>query len=184
LPKKATVFAIELASTFVSDLECGAGNGSKNFTRAQVFGLNWERTFDSTTINTVRIGYNHLFFATNGITAFGPNIQANLGFANAPATPALYGLPSIGVTQNYPNLGNGNNGTQLEIIYEINRRFTQRWNRSLGQAAASQTRNRPRRRLKKRLGEWDASSDHYAPWSLGSISVIAMLSQLRESQCF
>ena len=71
-------------------------NGSQKFTRAQVFGLNWERTFNSTTINTVRIGYNHLFFATNGITAFGPNIQAHLGFANAPATPALYGLPNIG----------------------------------------------------------------------------------------
>ncbi len=89
-------------------------NGSENFTRAQVFGLNWERTFNSTTINTVRIGYNHLFFATNGITAFGPNIQANLGFANAPTTPALYGLPSIGVVQNYPHLGNGNNGTNTK----------------------------------------------------------------------
>ena len=89
-------------------------NGSQNFTRAQVFGLNWERTFNSTTINTVRIGYNHLFFATNGITAFGPNLQANLGFANAPATPALYGLPNIGPSQNYPRLGNGNNGTNTK----------------------------------------------------------------------
>jgi len=89
-------------------------NGSKNFTRAQVFGLNWERTFNSATINSVRIGYNHLFFATNGITAFGPNIQADLGFANAPTTPALYGLPSIGVVQNYPHLGNGNNGTNTK----------------------------------------------------------------------
>ena len=25
--------------------------------------LNWERTVNATTINTVRIGYNHLFFA-------------------------------------------------------------------------------------------------------------------------
>jgi hypothetical protein len=89
-------------------------NGSKNFTRAQVFGLNWERTFNSSTINTVRIGYNHLFFATNGITAFGPNLQANLGFANAPDTAALYGLPSIGFAQNYPSLGNGNNGTNTK----------------------------------------------------------------------
>jgi Carboxypeptidase regulatory-like domain/TonB dependent receptor len=89
-------------------------NGSKNLTRAQVFGLNWERTFNSTTINTVRIGYNHLFFATNAITAFGQNVQASLGFANAPATPALYGLPNISPGQNYPHLGNGNNGTNTK----------------------------------------------------------------------
>jgi len=89
-------------------------NGSENFTRAQVFGLNWERTFNSSTINTARIGYNHLFFATNGITAFGPNLQANLGFANPPETPALYGLPNIGPGNGYNSLGNGNNGTNTK----------------------------------------------------------------------
>jgi Carboxypeptidase regulatory-like domain len=88
--------------------------GSLNFTRAQLFGLNWERTINSTTINTVRIGYNHLFFATNGVTAFGPNLQANLGFANAPATPALYGLPVLGFSQSYNGIGNGNNGTNTK----------------------------------------------------------------------
>ncbi|MGP0021320.1 MAG: TonB-dependent receptor domain-containing protein [Candidatus Sulfotelmatobacter sp.] len=88
--------------------------GSKNFTKAQLFALNWERTINSTTINTARIGYNHLFFATNGITAFGPNLQANLGFANAPATPALYGLPVIGFAQGYNGIGNGNNGTNTK----------------------------------------------------------------------
>jgi hypothetical protein len=88
--------------------------GSVNFTRAQLFALNWERTLNSTTINTVRIGYNHLFFAANGITAFGPNLQANLGFANAPDTPALYGLPVINLGEDYNNIGNGNNGTNTK----------------------------------------------------------------------
>jgi hypothetical protein len=88
--------------------------GSKNVTDAQVFGLNWEHTVNSTTINTVRLGYNHLFFATNSITAFGPNLQANLGFANAPTTPALFGIPNLSFSQNYANMGNGNNGTNTK----------------------------------------------------------------------
>ena len=88
--------------------------GSVNFTRAQLFALNWERTINATTINTVRIGYNHLFFATNGVTAFGPNLQASLGFANAPATPALFGLPVIGLGEDYSGIGNGNNGTNTK----------------------------------------------------------------------
>jgi len=86
-------------------------SGSRNSTKAQLFSLNWERTFNSTTINTARIGYNHLFFATASETAYGPNLQANLGFANAPETPAFYGIPNIGFAQNYNGMGNGNNGT-------------------------------------------------------------------------
>jgi len=84
--------------------------GSSKFTRAQLFALNWERTINSSTINTVRIGYNHLFFANNAATAFGPNLQANLGFANAPTTAALFGLPSINFGESYSSMGNGNNG--------------------------------------------------------------------------
>ncbi|HME33341.1 MAG TPA: carboxypeptidase regulatory-like domain-containing protein [Terriglobales bacterium] len=86
-------------------------SGSKNSTSAQLFALNWERTISSTVINTARIGYNHLFFGTASETAYGPNLQANLGFVNAPETPAFYGIPNIGVNQNYNGMGNGNNGT-------------------------------------------------------------------------
>jgi len=88
--------------------------GSLNITNAQLFALSWERTINSTTINSVRLGYSHLFFATNGITAFGPNLQANLGFANAPTTPALFGLPVIGLGEDYNGIGNGNNGTNTK----------------------------------------------------------------------
>jgi hypothetical protein len=86
-------------------------SGSENSTKAQLFALNWERTINSTTINTVRLGYNHLYFATASETAYGPNLQANLGFANAPETPAFYGIPNIGFNQDYNGMGNGNNGT-------------------------------------------------------------------------
>ena len=86
-------------------------SGSANSTKAQLFALNWERTINSATINTVRIGYNHLYFATASETAYGPNLQANLGFVNAPETPAFYGIPNIGFGQDYNGMGNGNNGT-------------------------------------------------------------------------
>ncbi len=91
--------------------------GSYNLTRAQLFGLNWERAFSANTINTVRIGYNHLFFATNSVTAFGPNLQQQLGFANSPQVPALYGIPNLGFGGNpgdYSSIGNGNNGTSTK----------------------------------------------------------------------
>lgn len=86
-------------------------SGSRNATTAQLFALNWEHTINSSTINTLRLGYNHLFFQTASQTAYGPNLQANLGFANAPDTPAFYGIPNIGFSQSYNGIGNGNNGT-------------------------------------------------------------------------
>ena len=81
-------------------------SGSLLSTTAQLFGLNWERAFSANTINTVRIGYNHMFFQTVQQTAYGPNLQADLGFANAPQVPGLYGLPNIGLGD-YNGIGNG-----------------------------------------------------------------------------
>jgi len=92
--------------------------GSVNFTKAQLFALNYEHTFNANSINTFRLGYNHLFFATNSVTAFGPNIQADLGFANVPQTPALFGIPNVNFGSSnpgqYQNIGNGNNGTNTK----------------------------------------------------------------------
>jgi len=88
--------------------------GSVNTTKAQLFALNWEHAFSANTINTARVGYNHLFFETASDTAYGPNLQADLGFANAPLTPALYGIPNLNFSQQYSNIGNGNNGTSTK----------------------------------------------------------------------
>lgn len=88
--------------------------GSVNSTTAQLFALNWEHAFSANTINSARIGYNHLFFETASQTAYGPNLQANLGFANAPETPALYGIPNVNFGQTYQGIGNGNNGTSTK----------------------------------------------------------------------
>jgi hypothetical protein len=88
--------------------------GSVNTTKAQLFALNWEHAFSANTINTARVGYNHLFFETASDTAYGPNLQADLGFANAPQAPGLYGIPNINFSQQYSNIGNGNNGTSTK----------------------------------------------------------------------
>jgi hypothetical protein len=82
-------------------------SGSINSTTAQLFALNWEHTVNANTINTLRIGYNHLFYQSVQETAYGPNLQANLGFANAPDVPALYALPNIGPQDGYSGIGNG-----------------------------------------------------------------------------
>jgi hypothetical protein len=88
--------------------------GYVNTTKAQLFALNWEHAFSANTINSARVGYNHLFFENASDTAFGPNLQQQLGFANAPAAAALFGIPNINFSQQYSNIGNGNNGTSTK----------------------------------------------------------------------
>ena len=82
-------------------------SGTTNSTSSQLFALNWERTISPSTINTVRIGYNHMFYQNELQTAYGPNLQANLGFANAPTIPGLYSLPTINPNDQYSGIGNG-----------------------------------------------------------------------------
>ena len=89
-------------------------SGSTSFTTGQLFGLNWEHSFGGNTINTARFGYNHEYFSNNPQTAYGPNLQALLGFVNSPVAPALYGIPSLNLNAQYSNIGNGNFGTSTK----------------------------------------------------------------------
>jgi hypothetical protein len=82
-------------------------SGSRRSTSSQLFALNWERTVNASTVNTVRVGYNHLFFQTVQQTAYGPNIQAQLGFSNTPSAPGLYAIPTINLHDSYSAIGNG-----------------------------------------------------------------------------
>jgi hypothetical protein len=89
-------------------------SGSTSFTTGQLFGLNWEHSFSGTIINTARFGYNHENFSNNPQTAYGPNLQGQLGFANSPVAPALYGIPQINLNSQYSNIGNGSFGTSTK----------------------------------------------------------------------
>jgi hypothetical protein len=85
-------------------------SGSMALTHSELYGLNWEHFFSAHTMNTARFAYNRQFWVTNSVTAYGPDIQAALGFQNAPSMPALHGIPVISLGDQYSNIGNGNNG--------------------------------------------------------------------------
>jgi hypothetical protein len=89
-------------------------SGSLSFDRGQLFGLNWQHTFRSNLINEARFGYNHQFFSSNPDTAYGPNLQAQLGFQNTPLSPALYGIPVLNLDYGYSGIGNGSFGTSTK----------------------------------------------------------------------
>ena len=85
-------------------------SGSSTFTHGELFGLNWEHSFSADMVNTARLGYNHQFFSSNPQTAYGPNLQQQLGFQNTPAVPSLFGIPPINLGDGYQTIGNGNFG--------------------------------------------------------------------------
>jgi hypothetical protein len=84
--------------------------GSTSFTNAKLFGLNWEHTIGSKTVNEARFAFNHQQFSSNADTAYGPNLSAQLGFQNVPSLPALYAIPVIGLSDNYNGIGAGGGG--------------------------------------------------------------------------
>lgn len=84
--------------------------GTVSFTNAQLFGLNWEHAFGTSTINQARFAYSHQQFSDNSDTAYGPNLSAQLGFLNVPPVPGLYGIPQIGLSDNYNGIGAGSSG--------------------------------------------------------------------------
>jgi len=86
-------------------------SGSTTFTNGELFGGSWEHSFSSNMINTARFGYNHQFFSSNPDTAYGPNLQQQLGFQNTTTLPALFGIPVINLAEGYQNIGNGSFGT-------------------------------------------------------------------------
>lgn len=94
-------------------------NSSAQLDHSYLLGLQYERTFTPNAVAVFRMGYNRENFHEGSLTAFGPNLSANLGFANVPNIPAFYGLPNVSMGSQYPSLGNGNNGySQKDNIYQ------------------------------------------------------------------
>jgi hypothetical protein len=88
--------------------------GSSSFDRAELFGLSWERSFNPNLVNTARFGFNQEYGNSTPDTAYGPDIQQQLGFANSPTNPALYGIPAISLGNNYSGIGTNNFGLLLQ----------------------------------------------------------------------
>jgi hypothetical protein len=88
--------------------------GSETFTHGELFGLNWEHFFSANMVNSARFGYNHQIFSSSPITAYGADLQKQLGFQNSSSVPALFGIPPINLADGYQTIGNGNFGLSDE----------------------------------------------------------------------
>ncbi len=88
-------------------------SGSSNFTHADLYGVSWERTITPSMINTFRIGYNRQYANSVPDTAYGPNLQQELGFQNYPTLSSLTGIPAISLGNGYKNIGAASFGLLL-----------------------------------------------------------------------
>jgi hypothetical protein len=88
--------------------------GSTAFTHGELFGLSWEHSFNPNMVNTARFGFNQEYANSTPDTAYGPDIQAQLGFANSPTNAALYGIPALTFGTNYSGIGTNNFGLLLQ----------------------------------------------------------------------
>jgi hypothetical protein len=88
-------------------------SGSSGFTKGDLYGVSWERTFTSTIVNTLRLGYDHQYANSVPDTAYGPNLQAQLGFQNYPTLAYLTGIPAISLGNGYKNIGAASFGLLL-----------------------------------------------------------------------
>jgi hypothetical protein len=84
--------------------------GSVAFTNSDLYGIDWDHTFNGNIINEARFGYNHQYYHSGADTAFGPNLSAQLGLMNAPSNPALFGIPQMSLDESYSNIGNNSPG--------------------------------------------------------------------------
>jgi hypothetical protein len=87
--------------------------GSSGFTRADLYGVSWERTFTSSVVNTLRIGYDRQYANSIPDTAYGPNLQEKLGFQNYPTLPYLTGIPDISLGSGFQSIGAASFGLLL-----------------------------------------------------------------------
>lgn len=93
--------------------------GNIAFSRSRLFGLNWQHSFGTNTINEARFGYNRLFFHTGVETAFGPDLATQLGIKNSPDIPSFFDIPVVSPNDLYTGIGSSNNGyTQRENDFQ------------------------------------------------------------------
>ncbi len=84
-----------------------------------LFAANWEHTFSPSVINSFRVGYDWMKWRNGSDAPSGVNLGNQLGFANVPGNPGLWGVPDIQL-QGFQELGNTNSGwTQKENNYEV-----------------------------------------------------------------
>jgi hypothetical protein len=88
-------------------------SGAESFTHADLYGVSWERTFTPNMVNALRLAFNRQYANSVPDTAYGPNLQQQLGFANYPTLPYLTGIPAITLGNGYKNIGAASFGLLL-----------------------------------------------------------------------
>lgn len=99
-------------------------SSSTSYSRNRMVGLDYIRNLTPNSVNDFRAGYNRDNFHEGSVTAFGPNLSQQLGFANTASIPAFYGLPGLSLG-GYSGPGNNNNGySQKDNVFEYADNYT------------------------------------------------------------
>jgi hypothetical protein len=93
------------------------GQGNTTYARPKLFGGTWSHVFNPSTLNQATIGYSRDHYLTGPTTAYGPNVSANVGFANAIVNPVTFDLPNTCLF-NYYCIGGGEPTTYADNIYQ------------------------------------------------------------------
>ena len=94
------------------------GQSGQSFSRSSLFGLTWEHTFSSNTINQATLGYDRQHFFTGPDTANGPDLATQAGLNNSPNIPAYFDLPSVCFSNQYACIGGSSPYEQWDNIYQ------------------------------------------------------------------
>jgi hypothetical protein len=93
------------------------GQSGVTYDRPKLFGGTWTHTFSANTLNQATAGYSRDHFLTGVTTAYGPNLSAQVGFANTAPNPVTFDLPNVCLF-NYYCIGGGEPTTYADNIYQ------------------------------------------------------------------
>jgi hypothetical protein len=93
------------------------GQSGVTYDRPKLFGGTWTHTFSPNTLNQATAGYSRDHFLTGVTTAYGPNLSADVGFANTAPNPVTFDLPNVCLF-NYYCIGGGEPTTYADNIYQ------------------------------------------------------------------
>ena len=93
------------------------GQSGVTYDRPKLFGGTWTHTISANTLNQATLGYSRDHFLTGVSTAYGPNLSALVGLANAVPNPVTFDLPNVNLF-NYYSIGGGEPTTYADNIYQ------------------------------------------------------------------
>ena len=93
------------------------GQGGEVFTLPKLFGATWNHSFTPNLLSQATLGYSRDHFDNSQVTAYGPDLSAEIGLANTNPNPVTYDLPQVSIF-NYQGFGGGEPTTYTDDIYQ------------------------------------------------------------------